>query len=290
VLVNNQRLAAAFTNDTQLITIAPTSLLNTPGTRAVLVENPDGQRSEIQNLVIEPLRSVATVSAASFAGNELAPESIVAAFGLDLALSTRVATSVPLPTQLAGTSVQFRDSTGIARLAPLFFVAPGQINYQIPSGTASGEASIIITRGDGLASVGRAQIASVAPGLFSALANGQGVAAAVVLRVKADGSQSYEPVFQAGQAVPIDFGPSGDQIYLLLYGTGFRNNSGINNVKLKIGGVDVSVQYAGIAPSYVGLDQANAGALPRSLAGRGEVDVLLTVDGKTANVVKVNFR
>jgi hypothetical protein len=30
--------------------------------------------------------------------------------------------------------------------------------------------------------------------------------------------------------------------------------------------------------------------LPRSLAGRGEVDVLLTVDGRQANAVKVNFK
>jgi hypothetical protein len=34
----------------------------------------------------------------------------------------------------------------------------------------------------------------------------------------------------------------------------------------------------------------NIGPLPRSLAGRGEVDIVLTVDGKRANTVKVNIR
>ena len=41
---------------------------------------------------------------------------------------------------------------------------------------------------------------------------------------------------------------------------------------------------------FVGLDQINIGPLPRSLAGRGEVNILLTADGKPANTVTVNVR
>ena len=47
---------------------------------------------------------------------------------------------------------------------------------------------------------GEALIASAAPGLFSANSNGQGVAAALALRAKADGSQSFEPVAQFDSA------------------------------------------------------------------------------------------
>jgi uncharacterized protein (TIGR03437 family) len=50
--------------------------------------------------------------------------------------------------------------------------------------------------------------------------------------------------------------------------------------------VDAEVLFAGAAPGFVGLDQSNV-RLPRSLAGRGEVDVVMTVDGKAANTVKV---
>jgi uncharacterized protein (TIGR03437 family) len=39
----------------------------------------------------------------------------------------------------------------------------------------------------------------------------------------------------------------------------------------------------------VGLDQANV-RIPRSLAGRGEVNVVFTFDGKTANTVTINIR
>lgn len=57
-------------------------------------------------------------------------------------------------------------------------------------------------------------------------------------------------------------------------------------VSLKIGGVKAEVLYAGPQGSFVGLDQLNA-LLPRSLAGRGEVEVAAMVDGKQANALKV---
>jgi uncharacterized protein (TIGR03437 family) len=56
-----------------------------------------------------------------------------------------------------------------------------------------------------------------------------------------------------------------------------------------IGGVVSEVLYAGAAPGYVGLDQMNA-RLSRSLAGRGEVDVLVSVDGRVTNIIRVVIR
>ena len=41
---------------------------------------------------------------------------------------------------------------------------------------------------------------------------------------------------------------------------------------------------------FAGLDQAYIGPLPRLLIDRGEVDILLTVDGKTADTVTVNIQ
>src|SRR5262249_49272432 len=56
-----------------------------------------------------------------------------------------------------------------------------------------------------------------------------------------------------------------------------------------IGGVNAPVIFAGAAPDLVGADQANL-AIDRSLAGRGEVDVVLIVDGKPTNAVRVTFK
>jgi uncharacterized protein (TIGR03437 family) len=56
-----------------------------------------------------------------------------------------------------------------------------------------------------------------------------------------------------------------------------------------IGGANAEALYAGPVEGFVGLDQSNL-RIPRSLAGRGVVDVILTVDGKPANTVNIQIR
>jgi uncharacterized protein (TIGR03437 family) len=241
------------------------------------------------------VHTAVSVSAASFSAAALSSEAIAAAFGANLASVAQPAETLPLPTRLGGTQVLVKDSAGVERLAPLFYVSPGQVNYLMPGETATGEATVIITSGDGSVSVGTVQIAAVAPGLFAANANGQGVAAALALRVKSDGSQSYEPVaaYDPAQnkfvARPVDLGPESDQVVLVLFGTGLHHVSPSTEVSVQIGGVEVPVLYAGPQGGFVGLDQINV-SLTRNLIGRGEVDVVLVVDGKTANTVKVHIR
>ncbi len=239
--------------------------------------------------------SVTSVSAASFSLTGLASEAIAASFGTKLALATHSVTGDPLPSVLAGTSVKVKDSAGIERFAPLFFVSPTQVNYQIPLGTAAGAATITITSGDGTVSTGLAIIKAVAPSLFAANGNGQGVAAAFAVRIKADGSQQVEPIaqFDAAQKKfvtrPLDLGPETDRVFLILSGTGIRHRSSLSAVIATIGGAYAEVSYAGAQGDFTGLDQINV-RVPRSLAGRGEIDVLLTVEAQMANAVQVNIR
>ncbi|MGH9843534.1 MAG: hypothetical protein ACREEM_32755 [Blastocatellia bacterium] len=64
---------------------------------------------------------------------------------------------------------------------------------------------------------------------------------------------------------------------------------GLSSVTAKIGGADAQAAFAGAQGGFVGLDQVNL-QLPRGLAGRGEVDVALTVDGQAANVVRIGIK
>jgi len=239
--------------------------------------------------------ALTAASAASFRADALAAESIASIFGRDLATTTQAATATPLPTTLANTSVRVKDNAGVERPAPLFFVSPMQINFLIPAGTADGASVFTVTKSDTTAPSGATQIAAVAPALFSANANGRDVATGVALRIRSNGSRSFEPIarFDAAQnrsvSVPIDLGPATDDVYLVLFGTGLRFRNSQSPATLKINGVDAPVLFAGAQGDLAGLDQVNA-RLPRELAGRGEVDVVLTVDGKTANAVRVNFR
>jgi uncharacterized protein (TIGR03437 family) len=244
---------------------------------------------------IEPASApsaLATVSAASFSAAPLAAEAIVAAFGTGLASETQVANTTPLPTILAGTAVQVRDSQGIERAAPLFFVSPNQINYQVPAGTAAGEALVTVSRAQQIVGLGRLPIERLAPGLFSANANGFGWAAAVALRVRADGTQQFEAVaqFDAGQnrfiATPLDLGPAGDQLYLVAFGTGFRTHLGVAQIKAEFDSRAAEVLFAGAQGQLVGLDQLNL-RLPRELAGRGELELSVEFEHHKTNKVKI---
>ena len=140
---------------TLLITVAVLSvhaLFLTPGLRAA---------TTIQNST-----PVVSVSAASYAGGAapVAPNSIIAAFGTQLARATEAATTQPLPVTLAGTSVKVTDSAGVERVAQLFFVSAFQINYLIPDSTANGEAQVTITsvqaNGDQVISRGRVRVSA----------------------------------------------------------------------------------------------------------------------------------
>ncbi|MGH9768265.1 MAG: S8 family serine peptidase, partial [Blastocatellia bacterium] len=247
------------------------------------------------NAVITIGRTVASVSAASFSGTGLAAESIASAFGSLLATRVEVASSQPLPTNMAGTTVRVKDSSGMVRLSPLFFISPAQINYQIAPGTAPGPSLVTVTSGDGAVSMGNVNITMVAPGLFAANADGQGVAAAVVLRVRVDGSQRFEPVAAFDPArnqfvtAPIDLGPASDQVFLVLFGTGWRFRSSLAAVVASIGGINSDALFAGALAGFVGLDQLNL-RLSRALIGRGEVDVSLRADGQVSNTVRIHIR
>lgn len=230
--------------------------------------------------------SVAVVSAASFAST-VAPDSIASVYGAKLATGTDSATTLPLPTQLAGTTVTIADVP-----APLFFVSPGQLNLQIPPNVPLGDAKIAVRAGDGTVSTGTVRIARAAPGLFTANSSGSGVPAAVALRVKADGSQSYEQVADFAQVPfstrPLDFGAENDQLFLILFGTGIRGRTTLTDVAVRIGGVAAAVSYAGDSGSP-GLDQINV-LIPRALQGRGRVNVALNINGYgAANLVEIEI-
>ncbi|MBP6821781.1 MAG: hypothetical protein KA368_09565 [Acidobacteria bacterium] len=231
------------------------------------------------------LRTVATVSAASFSQTAgVAPDEIVSGFGPGVASSVIVASSLPLPTTLGGTTVKVRDNLNVERLAPLFFVSPDQVNYQIPSGTAPGLATVVITNAAGETITGSVNVSNVAPSLFTANSSGTGQAAADVFRRNAAGVDTIVPL-----SGPIDLGPSGDIVLLIAYGSGLRGFTDLANVKATIGGVNATVFFAGPTPGFIGLDQVNM-LIDRSLIGKGTVDVVLTVDGKTANTITITIK
>jgi uncharacterized protein (TIGR03437 family) len=209
-----------------------------------------------------------TVQSAA-AGLGIAPGSIASAYGSGFASNATVLVN------------------GVA--AQLFYVSSSQINFLIPPQTATGTATFTIGTATSTATV-----STIAPALFSANGSGFGVAAATAVRTQAGnpGMQTPLAVVQCGSSgctsIPIDTGVD-TPVYLSLYGTGIRKLSSMAAVTCTINGISVPVLYAGPQGQFAGLDQVNV-PLTLNLRGSGESNVVLTVDGHTANAVTINVQ
>jgi len=236
--------------------------------------------------------TLTVVSAATFQRDSpLAPDMLASAFTAEIPRVSASATSTALPTELAGYSVVVTDSARTERLAPLVAVSAGQINFVVPAATTPGAATITV-RNAGRALVSAPiQIGRLAPGLFTANANGSGPPAGFALTVLADGSRRLAELFETNSAGgflarAFDLTEAGSQVFLLLFGTGLRGHGG--NVTATAGVEPVPVLGAVAQGSFAGLDQVNLGPVPLSLDGRrGEVEVRLALDGTEANRVTI---
>jgi uncharacterized protein (TIGR03437 family) len=231
-----------------------------------------------------------TVSAAGGQAGPLAAESIVIASGSHLATGSASGDIDQPPAVLAGTTVNVTDSAGVTRPALLFSVSATQVVYQIPAGTAAGKATVTITAGDGIAATTQVQIAAVAPGLYTI--NSAGLAKGYVARLS-NGNLFIEDVFDidatgAMVARPITVS-NGDQVTLIVYGTGFRAAGG--DFSATVGGVSAPVLYAGPQGVQPGLDQANI-MIPATATAGGPISapIVLTAAGQTANTVYVTVQ
>ena len=234
-----------------------------------------------------------SVVSAATGGSTVSPESIASYYGTNLASDTAEPKTLPLPTTLAGISVQVQDSAGATRPALLFYASPTQINFEVPAGTAVGVAKFTVTNSSNAAvATGTANVQNVAPGLFTADSTGKGVAQAQAIRIGVNGQSSVMPIYQCSGATcsstPINLGVD-TPTYLELYGTGIRNQSSLSNVSATINGMSVPVLYAGAQGGFVGLDQVDV-TIPLSMRGSGETNLVLTVDGQIANTVRVNIQ
>lgn len=280
VTINGQpTLALPDLNTGNINVSVPATLLANPGVLQIQVKGSNGNFSLPLSVVVAPQASVNTVAAATIDaagfGAGVAPESIAATFGTKLASTTVLATTTPLPTALDGSSVYVN---GIA--APLFFVSAGQINYQIPEGTAGGPAQVVVVAKDGTISQGTVNVTPTAPGVFTRLANGKGAPSAVA---STDNGTTFTIAMSNADGTPVEVSAGN---VIVLFGTGLRFKSG--DVTATAGGVSATPSFVGVQ-GLVGVDQVNL-TIPAGMAGKGEMDLVLAIDGKNTNAVKIKVK
>jgi len=266
--------------------IAAAMLLIGTGTGQQHSRSEDGQASRP---VLKPYSAlVAGVSPG------IAPGAAASLFGDNLATGVAIA-APPYPTILGGVTLQINDSAGVAHSAHLLYVSPKQINYIVPVSTPVGPATIQTA---GMSSVSASvHVDAVLPALFTADADGKGVVAATAERRLSPGGPTFLiPVFQCAApgnctSVPLDPGLDAP-VTVTLYATGIHNRPRDSNVTLTIGGTQVPVtsvtSYNEDSP-MAGIDQV-VFPLVLTLRGKGEVDVVLTVDGVASNAGRINIQ
>jgi len=196
-------------------------------------------------------------------------------FGAKLADRTETA-SGSWPTSLGGATVTVRDSAGATFQCELLYASSTQLYFRIPDTVSPGNATLTVAAGTNTYT-SNVNIQSAYPHL--AIANADDVANANVIHVRGT-QQTFESSVDP-------FSLDGDaETYLVLYGSGRGKES---SASATIGGVAADVTYAGAYSAAPGVDQYNV-RIPKSLAGKGELDVVITLAGRASNAVRITIR
>ena len=222
------------------------------------------------------------VNAASYK-SPLARCGIATVFGTNLADTPAWAALLPLTTMLGGAQVVVN---GVA--APLFYVSPLQINFQVPcEAPLNGAVGVYVTNGGGMSSAQSATIAPYAPGVFT----------------YARTATAVDPVIvHLDNSLVTPDKPANPGEILTVYATGVGN---LNHVPVTgavsplsplsqavalptvtVGGAAASVSFAGLTPGSVGLVQINI-QLPSTYPAGSSLPLVVSFAGTAAPAVNL---
>jgi uncharacterized protein (TIGR03437 family) len=211
------------------------------------------------------------VNGASFAGAP-SPGSVATIFGGGLASASESAATVPLPVSVAGSGVTINGTA-----APLWYVSPQQINFQLPADVTPGPATAVVTSGGAPTAPFSFTVPRVAPGVI-VYGNNRAVA--------------VNPDYSLNDA---DHPAAPDSVITVyLTGIGPLDNPVATNTQtpsqplsrptlaaaVTIGGQNAPIVFLGLTPGGIALAQANV-TVP-SLAA-GDYPVVVTIGGVSSN-------
>jgi adhesin/invasin len=230
------------------------------------------------SLIVGPPYTV--VSGASFlAGPGLSPGMIAVLFGSNLTDIAALAPPGMLPTLLRNTQVLVN---GVA--APLFYVSPTQINFQVPLGISGNTAQVVVATNGILGPAVTVNVAGEAPGIFTVAETGKGAIlnqnstlnsegnpaqAGSVIQIFATGLGAVSPAVPAGQPAPVT--PLSETV---------------TTPVVQIGGIPAEITYSGLAPGTVGVHQVNA-RIPEGVTANASVSVLIRMGSVASNEVSI---
>ncbi len=230
---------------------------------------------------VPTISSGGVVNAANYGA--LSPGALASLFGNNLASGSSSATA-PLPTNLGGVTVSVNG-----KAAPLIYVGPGQINFQVPWETAVGNATVTVTVNGVNSNTVTVPVLAAAPGLFFTSGNPLDRQSQAAIQ-----NSDYTLNSPKNPAV------AGSTIIAYLTGTGPVSPSVSTGVPSPLNPLSylsssysamlwpgaATVAFAGLAPGYAGLTQMNI-VIPAGLA-TGTYPLSITINGQAANTGNVS--
>ena len=231
------------------------------------------------------------VNAASYKNQPLAAGTIASVFGSNFSASSVPASQLPLSTSLGGVSVLVNGE-----FAPLFFVSPSQINFQMPWTFGSTAEPLVVTV-TGVPSASQTISAGqfYSPGIFSINSSGSGQGAIQIANTtffaapagSISGEQS-RPAVRGSDYLTIYCNGLGDVKNRPANGAAVPDGTSttVQAVTVTIGGVPVPASFSGLSPGFVALYQVNV-LVPATAPSGSAVALTITVGGVTSNTVTV---
>ena len=231
------------------------------------------------------------VNGASFSTEAVvSPGSISSLFGTNLATETVAAVELPLPRTLAGTQVLVNEVP-----APLFFVSPFQINFQMPPDVSGTTAELVVVSAGVRGLPEPARVSPERPGIFTAVSGGTGQGAVLLANSNVIAAPIGSIPGRTSQPVA-----RGEIVSIFATGLGATDpqsepgepagasplSNTITMPDVLIGGIPAHVFFAGLAPGFVGLYQVNV-AIPAGTAPGAEVPLVLIQSGISSNTVSI---
>jgi uncharacterized protein (TIGR03437 family) len=214
-------------------------------------------------------------NAASYA-TRISPGALASVFGTGFGSSTYQADDgFAWPTSANLVSVKVNGAP-----APLYYVSPGQINFQVPWATpTTGTVEIAVAVNGGSSNTAIVAVGTAAPGLF-VLPGG----AAIVQNTPSYTLNDVSNPAPAGSTIIAYLTGSGPVSPAAKDGTPLRSDTltwATSTYSAQIGSTTATVSFAGLTPGFIGLAQMNI-IVPPALAP-GVYPLSITIDGQTSN-------
>lgn len=217
------------------------------------------------------------VNAARFKA-EIAPGELASIFGTSFA-DQNTGASLPVTNALGGVSVTVNGTP-----APILYVTPYQINFQVPWEVTGTTASVVVTVSGRTGPAISVPVETAAPGLFVS-SSGQ----AAVQNTDSSANTPTNPA-KVGSTITAYFTGTGPVSPTVADGAAAPKNppaAATSAVGATIGGASAQVTFAGLSPGFVGLAQMDI-VVPSGLK-TGTYNLVLSVAGEVSNSAPVSI-